>query len=281
MGKAGRKHFYAINQPEEYRGVYHDCWELDVSATAGSSGAWYKRFEDRQSAQYFAAHGHEKGQDHKKGGACWVCDDKGKSEKEIIEGKRVISQPPREIGRDKHGSSPLTRIAPTSRDILERITPTMTQSTRDKSHTERAKYCWNYAIHESARYCSLYYTSFDEGSILELDGMHQGFQDLEQAWYFMIHGHKRDMRPNVCIWCIEEEYYGNARILLDWQTKRMTKLWKSGTGSVEFEEESSPGNVEPGEGFGLYYAVAKSRKTGVFNSREEAKKQVDGFSNSE
>jgi len=94
MGKAGRKHFYAINQPEEYRGVYHDYWEPDVSAMAGSSGAWHKRFEDRPSAQYFAAHGHEKGRDYKRGGSCWVClkEEEKKKENVAVKNKAQSSQ---------------------------------------------------------------------------------------------------------------------------------------------------------------------------------------------
>jgi hypothetical protein len=274
MRKAGRKHFYAISQPEEYRGVYHDYWEPDVSAMARQHGAWHKRFEDRMSAQYFAAHGHEKGQDHKKG-CCWVCYKEEEKEKEndVVEKETQCWQ---QTQRNEHRSSWLTATG----ELLERTSGTTIMLAGNASHPEEERR-WLYAIHRPTKLQNVYSMLFNERPLLELGAIHEGFFNLEQAWYFMVHGHIRDSGPPLCVWCEEESQHDSAEELLKVQMERWIRIRKECTETFEFKKIDHSASLEPGEGFGQYNAVARGRTPGIYNDWDEAKKQVEGFSSNE
>jgi len=138
---------------------------------------------------------------------------------------------------------------------------------------------WFYAIHRPTRLQNIYTVSVGERPLLDLGAIHQGFHDVEQAWYFMVHGHVRDNRPPLCVWCQEESQYGSAEEgLLVVQMEKFIRIRNECTETVEFEKIDRSVSVEPGEGFGQYYAVAKGRIPGIYNDWDEAKKQVEGFS---
>ncbi|KAH4351668.1 hypothetical protein HBH98_032510 [Parastagonospora nodorum] len=120
------------------------------------------------------------------------------------------------------------------------------------SHPEEERR-WVYAIHKPTKLQNVYPVLVNERPLLELGAIHEGFFDLEQAWYFVVHRYIRDSGPPLCV-----------------QIERWIRIRKECTEVVEFEKIDYSASAEPGEGFGQCYAVAK-KQAESFSSNEYQK----------
>jgi hypothetical protein len=146
-----------------------------------------------------------------------------------------------------------------------------------------------YAIYRPVKHRGVHYDRWvNVQSKAESPGaIHHAFKDRDSAEYFVLHGHPPNVQKDQCQLYVNKKKKPTAQqqILVQCQqcppTISPQVPSRRFVQSVKQEEEENGsylyGKSENERNFGLYYAVAKGRKLGIYDDWDEAKKQIDKF----